>query len=79
MIAPFCLDELFLAGRPIGAILAFAVLVDPVRPTSPGSWHSQWETPPLVFTMPEAPGLYEFRLLDLAGPKVLSRAMIEVR
>lgn len=35
--------------------------------------------PPLFFTMPDQPGLYEFRLLDLAGPKVLSRATIEVR
>ena len=35
--------------------------------------------PPLFFTMPEKPGLYEFRLLDLAGPSVLSRAIIEVR
>ncbi len=35
--------------------------------------------PPLSFTMPDKPGFYEVRLLDLAGPKVLSRAMIEVR
>ncbi|SDY61736.1 VWA domain-containing protein [Citreimonas salinaria] len=35
--------------------------------------------PPLAFVMPDAPGLYEFRLLDLTGPQVLSRATIEVR
>ncbi|MGM0584023.1 MAG: hypothetical protein ACQEUZ_05180, partial [Pseudomonadota bacterium] len=35
--------------------------------------------PPLRFEMPEAPGFYEFRLLDLSGPKVLSRAVIELR
>jgi Ca-activated chloride channel family protein len=35
--------------------------------------------PPLSFVMPDDPGLYEFRLLDLAGPQVLSRATIEVR
>ncbi|MEM7746271.1 MAG: VWA domain-containing protein [Pseudomonadota bacterium] len=37
------------------------------------------EGPPLSFTLPDAPGTYEFRLLDLAGPEVLSRAIIEVR
>ncbi len=35
--------------------------------------------PPVSFTLPDAPGTYEFRLLDLAGPEVLSRAIIEVR
>ncbi|MFC6656126.1 hypothetical protein ACFQEX_11690 [Roseibium salinum] len=35
--------------------------------------------PPRAFTMPEEPGTYEFRLLDLAGPAVLSRAIIEVQ
>ena len=35
--------------------------------------------PPLFFTMPEEPGLYEIRLLDLEGPSLLSRATIEVR
>ena len=35
--------------------------------------------PPLMFTMPDEPGTYEFRLLDLAGPMVLSRAIIEVQ
>jgi Ca-activated chloride channel family protein len=35
--------------------------------------------PPLMFTMPDEPGTYEFRLLDLAGPSVLSRAIIVVQ
>jgi hypothetical protein len=34
---------------------------------------------PHRFTMPDAPGIYEFRLLDVSGMKVLSRATIEVR
>ncbi|MDN2565617.1 VWA domain-containing protein [Aquibium sp. A9E412] len=33
---------------------------------------------PLAFTLPEAPGFYEFRLLDVAGRKVLSRVTIRV-
>lgn len=32
-----------------------------------------------TFTMPIVPGAYEVRLLDLAGPTVLSRAVVEVR
>ncbi len=33
----------------------------------------------LTFTMPETPGSYEFRYLDVSGQQVLSRATIEVR
>ena len=33
----------------------------------------------LTFTLPDAPGYYEFRLLDITERKVLSRAMIEVQ
>jgi Ca-activated chloride channel homolog len=34
---------------------------------------------PLSFTLPDAPGYYEFRLLDITERKVLGRATIEVR
>ena len=33
---------------------------------------------PVTFTLPEEPGFYEFRLLDISERKVLSRAMIAV-
>ncbi|MDZ7831800.1 MAG: VWA domain-containing protein [Desulfobacterales bacterium] len=35
--------------------------------------------PPLTFTLPEEPGQYEFRLLDIPGRKVLSRSIIDVQ
>ncbi|WP_162140975.1 VWA domain-containing protein [Fodinicurvata sediminis] len=35
--------------------------------------------PPLSFTLPEEAGRYEFRLLDIPGRKVLSRAIIDVQ
>ncbi|MDX6751971.1 VWA domain-containing protein [Geminicoccaceae bacterium 1502E] len=34
---------------------------------------------PMRFTMPEAPGFYEFRYLDIGARKVLARAIVEVR
>ncbi|MRU16630.1 VWA domain-containing protein [Roseovarius sp. A21] len=35
--------------------------------------------PPISLTLPEEPGQYELRFLDVAGQKVLSRAPIEVK
>ncbi|MFP4138641.1 MAG: hypothetical protein ACLFSR_09795, partial [Halomonas sp.] len=46
------------------------------------SWievQSTSDGPPLSFTLPEEAGEYEFRLLDIPGRKVLSRAIVEVR
>lgn len=33
----------------------------------------------MSFTLPDAPGYYEFRLLDITERKVVGRATIEVR
>ncbi|MGB8622862.1 MAG: hypothetical protein WCD16_08580, partial [Paracoccaceae bacterium] len=41
--------------------------------------HKVNNEPPMRFTMPDAPGFYEFRFLDIANAKVLSRAIIEVK
>ncbi|KAA0909818.1 VWA domain-containing protein [Aquicoccus porphyridii] len=35
--------------------------------------------PPLRLTLPDTPGLYELRFLDVSGQQVLSRAPIEIR
>ena len=35
--------------------------------------------PPMQLTLPEEPGQYELRFLDVAGQQVLSRAPIEVK
>ncbi|MDQ0315015.1 VWA domain-containing protein [Amorphus orientalis] len=41
--------------------------------------HKVGNEPPMSFTMPDAPGSYEFRFLDIPGQAVLSRAIIEVK
>ena len=41
--------------------------------------HKVGNEPPMRFTMPQEPGWYEFRFLDIGGQAVLSRAMVEVK
>lgn len=53
------------------------------RPDDPDfTWidsKSTEEESPQSFTMPDQPGIYELRLLDMARKEILSRATIEVR